>query len=204
MFDIRRVQESDIVGFHRLLDEVCRERRYLGALEGPSLERVEAFVRTNVRDGLPQFMAHHADTIVGWCDAIPGDASAGAAHIGRLGMGVAREYRRRGIGRKLIDATVAAARAMGLEKIELSVYSSNDAAITLYRSLGFTEEGRKLRGRLIDERYDDVVLMALMLKEPNQAPEPAPTSVTRPAFAGGAPAAARLLFEDPPFNRASL
>ena len=177
MIDIHRVQESDIASFHRLLDEVCRERRYLGALEGPPLERVEAFVRTNVRDHLPQFMAHHAGTIVGWCDAIPGEPSAGTAHIGHLGMGVAREYRRRGIGRRLVAATIAAARDMRLEKIELSVYSSNDAAITLYRSLGFTEEGRKIRGRLVDGRYDDVVLMALMLKEPNRALQP--TSLAR-------------------------
>lgn len=170
MINIRRVRESDIASFHRLLDEVCRERLYLGALEGPSLEHVEAFVRTNIRDGLPQFMALNADTIVGWCDAIPGETSAGAAHIGRLGMGVAREYRGRGIGRKLIAATLAAARDTGLEKIELSVYASNDVAITLYRSLGFLEEGRKVIGRLVDGRYDDVVLMALMLMPTSQAP----------------------------------
>lgn len=85
-------------------------------------------------------------------------------------MGVAREYRGRGIGRKLIAATLAAARDTGLEKIELSVYASNDVAITLYRSLGFLEEGRKVIGRLVDGRYDDVVLMALMLMPTSQAP----------------------------------
>lgn len=161
-YEIRRVQETDIAGFHTLLDAVCRERRYLGALEGPSFERVETFVRTNVRDRLPQFMAHHLGTHIGWCDAIPGEASAGAAHIGRLGMGVAREFRGRGVGRRLIVTTIAAAQEMGLEKIELSVYSSNLPAISLYRSLGFREEGVKIRGRLVDGLYDDV-MMALML-----------------------------------------
>ena len=56
---------------------------------------------------------------------------------------------------------------MGLEKIELSVYCSNVAAINLYRNLGFEEEGRKKRGRLVDGSYDDVLLMALDLREPN-------------------------------------
>ena len=66
----------------------------------------------------------------------------GTAHVGHLGMGVLRTRRGQGIGRRLADATITRARELGLEKIELSVYASNGAAITLYRSLGFVDEGR--------------------------------------------------------------
>lgn len=163
MIQIRPIRESDVAGFHKALDSVCRERRFLATVEGPPLENVGKFVGTSVREGHPQVVAEDGGAIVGWCDAIPGDV--GAAHIGRLGMGVLKDYRGQGIGKRLLAATIEEARRTGLEKIELSVYSSNGTAIGLYRKAGFEEEGLKKRGRLVDGIYDDVVLMALHLKD---------------------------------------
>jgi ribosomal protein S18 acetylase RimI-like enzyme len=74
------------------------------------------------------------------------------------------ECRGQKIGRRLIEATIEAARSIGLEKIELSVHATNEPAIALYRSLGFEEEGRKKRGCLVDGLYDDIILMALQLR----------------------------------------
>jgi ribosomal protein S18 acetylase RimI-like enzyme len=106
-------------------------------------------------------VAVDAGAVVGWCDAIPGDA--GAAHVARMGMAVAKPYRGQGIGRRLMEAVIEKARQNGIEKIELSVYASNLGAVALYVSAGFATEGKKLRGRLVDGSYDDVVLMGLFL-----------------------------------------
>ncbi len=172
---IRLIRASDVRSFRDALDSVCRERRSLAMLEAPPLEDVQKFVGSNIQRDLPQFVAIEGDEVVGWCDALPGDAESGTAHIGRLGMGVRTEYRGRRIGRRLVEATIDKAKAIGLEKIELSVYASNHPAIALYQKLGFEEEGRKKRGRLVDGIYDDVVLMALDLKKPKTA-EPASPS----------------------------
>ena len=160
---IRPIRETDVAGFRDTLSAVCRERKYLAWIEAPPLEKTRAFVGHNVRNGWPQFVAVDGDRIVGWCDAIPGDASTGTAHIGRLGMGVLQEYRGRGLGTRLLAATVARARELRLGKIELSVYASNAPAIALYRKCGFVDEGCRRRGRLVGGVYDDVVLMALDL-----------------------------------------
>jgi RimJ/RimL family protein N-acetyltransferase len=160
---IRPIQESDIPEFHQVLGDVCRERRYLATLEAPSMERTERFVKTNVQKDHPQFVALVDGQLAGWCDAIPGDVSSGNAHVGRLGMGVAKPFRRQGLGAKLMHAVLDKARAQGLRKIELGVYSSNTGALALYERFGFTEEGRKLRSRLVDGHYDDIVMMALFL-----------------------------------------
>jgi ribosomal protein S18 acetylase RimI-like enzyme len=164
MILIRSMREEDAPAFREVLDSVARERRYLGSLEAPPLENIRALVSGVVKAGHAQLVADDEGKIVGWCDALPGSVSAGAAHIARLGMGVHPAYRGRKLGRRLLEATIEKVRQAGLEKIELSVYSSNLPAIALYRKLGFVEEGRKLRGRLIDGIYDDVVLMALRLK----------------------------------------
>ncbi len=164
---IRQIRESDVPSFRDALDSVCRERLFLATLEAPPLESVHRFVSTNVQRDLPQFVAVEGERVVGWCDAIPGDTESGTSHVAKLGMGVRKEHRSRKIGWRLVEATVEKAKAIGLEKIELSVYASNLPAIALYLKLGFTEEGRKKRGRFVDGIYDDVVLMALDLKKPN-------------------------------------
>ena len=164
MITIRPIRESDIEGFRRTLDTVCRERKYLAALEAPEMERVRNFVRSNIKESYPQFVAEEEGEIVGWCDAIPGGATSGSAHVGNLGMGVLPSHRGQGIGRRLLEATIEGASKSGLEKIELSVYARNTAAINLYRKLSFEEEGIKKRGRLADGIYDDVLLMALHLE----------------------------------------
>jgi len=176
MIEIRRIRESDAVMFRDALDAVCRERRFLARPEAPPLAGVQAFVAGNVKRDIPQFVALDGERIVGWCDALPGDF--GTSHIGRMSIGIIKGYRRRGIGRQLMEATIARARETGLEKLELTVYSSNEAAIALYLKFNFEEEGRKKRGRFVDSVYDDVILMALVLKEPNQSTDPTLASGT--------------------------
>jgi RimJ/RimL family protein N-acetyltransferase len=63
----------------------------------------------------------------------------------------------------LLSACLAHAKNAGIEKVELEVFSDNLRAITMYESFGFSREGVKVRGRKLDERYQDVVLMALWI-----------------------------------------
>jgi len=160
---VRSTRLADAPSLWPVFDAVCRERRYLGTLEAPALEQFQAFVSSVVDAGSAYFVAEADGRIVGWCDALPGPAAMGTNHVGRLGMGVLKDFRGRGIGRQLLEATIAKARERGLEKIELSVYATNLSAIGLYRNFGFQEEGRKKRGRLVDGIYDDVILMGLAL-----------------------------------------
>jgi ribosomal protein S18 acetylase RimI-like enzyme len=166
MTTIRQIRESDVRSFRDVLDSVSRERLFLAMLEAPPLESVRQFVSSSVERDRPHFVATEGEEIVGWCDIIPGDPETGTAHLGRLGMGVRKDHRGRKIGQHLAEAAVGKARAIGLEKIEIEVYSSNDPAVGLYRKLGFEEEGRRKHGRLVDGKYDDIVLMALYLRKP--------------------------------------
>ena len=57
-----------------------------------------------------------------------------------------------------------AARETGLEKVELDVFASNTAAIEMYKQAGFTLEGRKLKARKLDGKFDDIIQMGIFLK----------------------------------------
>ena len=72
-------------------------------------------------------------------------------------------FRRRGVGRALIDAAVGEARTRGARRLTLRVLSHNHAAIALYESAGFVVEGVQREEFFLDGRYVDDVLMALDL-----------------------------------------
>ena len=60
-----------------------------------------------------------------------------------MNLAVAPRHRRQGIARQLVEALGDALRAQGVQSLTLEVRASNEAAIQLYRSLGFTQVGRR-------------------------------------------------------------
>jgi ribosomal-protein-alanine acetyltransferase len=62
-----------------------------------------------------------------------------------LNLGVAISWRRRGVGRALVTATLDALRRLGVGTVFLEVRASNHGAQHLYAALGFTEVGRRRR-----------------------------------------------------------
>ncbi|GAA2279680.1 GNAT family N-acetyltransferase [Streptomyces atrovirens] len=57
-----------------------------------------------------------------------------------LGLCVAEDRRRHGLGRELMVEVLERLRRCGTERVRLTVEPANDAAILLYRSLGFRPE----------------------------------------------------------------
>ena len=55
------------------------------------------------------------------------------------------------------------ARDRGVEKVLLSVYAHNTAAIALYRKFGFVDEGRLARHSRKSYGYEDEILMSAWL-----------------------------------------
>jgi ribosomal protein S18 acetylase RimI-like enzyme len=52
---------------------------------------------------------------------------------------IKEQYRKKGYGKKLIDAVTKWAKEKGLDRIELQVVPSNDLAYAFYHKLGFTD-----------------------------------------------------------------
>ena len=88
---------GQIESFHRALDVVARERKYLALLEAPPLPQVREFVMDLIQRGGLQFVAAVEDEVVGWCD-IQRHGFPSCAHRGTLGMGIVPAYRGRGLG----------------------------------------------------------------------------------------------------------
>lgn len=81
------------------------------------------------------------------------------AQINTVAVSSAR--RRQGLGRRLLEEGIRLCRAANMSAMELEVRAGNLAALTLYRTLGFMEVGRR-KGYYRDPP-EDAVLMDLLL-----------------------------------------
>lgn len=149
---------------HRILADLVRGGAALGWVDPPSRDEVAGLL-DHVTSGV------HA-----------GNAALCAAYIGRqlVGLGYWQRYARpthrphadlekiavsaaaqgRGVGRALAAALVAGAREAGIEVLTLDARGDNSNALSLYRSLGFTEYGRLPDFVAVGERrYDKVFYM---------------------------------------------
>ncbi len=162
MIEIIAISEAHVESFHRALDIVARERRYLAFLEAPPLEAMRSFVLDMIGQGQPQFVALAGSDVVGWCD-IRRHPRPIYAHAGILGMGLLPPFRGRGLGTRLIQTTLDAAKAAGMTRVELSVRENNLNALALYKRVGFAVEGLSRNAVRIDGAYENVIQMAVLI-----------------------------------------
>jgi ribosomal protein S18 acetylase RimI-like enzyme len=129
----------------------------------PSVEQEREWIAKTLENPHSVIMiALDGTRVVGLLD-IQAGSRAVDNHAGILGVGVAREWRGKGVGRRLIEAAIAKARTRpGFCRIELLVVERNAGAIHLYESLGFVREGLKRKGINLRGEPEDDVAMALV------------------------------------------
>jgi RimJ/RimL family protein N-acetyltransferase len=105
------------------------------------------------------FVAERDDgTVVGRL-SIGRDPHPASTHVADVGLMVAHDARRQGVGTALLRAAVDWAREAGIRKLELHVFPWNEAAIALYDAFGFEREGyRKGHYRRGGERVDAILM----------------------------------------------
>ena len=158
---VRRAAPEDIAPIYRTLTTVIREGGYLMSAVPPEFPHFCRFMEANMTIGAPVWVALKGDSVVGWCDVHPRGADV-QRHVGKLGMGVARAHRSRGLGGRLLAAAVEHAWQAGFTRLELEVFADNQAAIRLYESRGFEREGFHPRIRLSGKGYQDAFTMGLL------------------------------------------
>jgi RimJ/RimL family protein N-acetyltransferase len=87
-------------------------------------------------------------------------------HTGSVTMLISKNYRGFGIGTMLLQALLDWAKENPyIEKVSLGVFSINHRAISLYKQMGFIEEGRKINEyKFNDNEYVDDILMYKLVK----------------------------------------
>jgi putative acetyltransferase len=165
---IRRVRTSDAEGLAQLMSD---PEVFGGLLQlpYPSIEGWRTRLAEWDAPGRHDLMlVAEADArIVGSAGLHPASPSLRRRHALGMGISVAKEWQRQGVGSRLMAALLDAAdRWLGCLRIELQVYTDNVAAIALYRKFGFGHEGTHRAYALRDGRYVDSHAMARLHPDP--------------------------------------
>lgn len=107
----------------------------------------------------------------------------GQSHLGWLMLGVREAFQGRGIGSILLHMLVATAQVfVGLQRIQLTVFSDNEAAMGLYKKFGFEIEGRHRRFARRGADFVDAFTMALLFDD-GEAAQPDAEALRRTRLA---------------------
>jgi putative acetyltransferase len=123
------------------------------------------------------------------------------AHSGRLGIIVHRDYWGQGIGSLLMQAILGIADDwLNLQRVELDVFTENEAAIHLYEKFGFEKEGRRRRYAFGDGGWMDNLVMARLRDVDLEAVDLSPAHAAGTAPDDAAPAIDRSLLTIRPLH----
>ena len=111
-------------------------------------------------------VAERGGRVVGNAGVHPA-ASVRRRHSAGIGMAVARDAQGQGVGSALMAAIIDWADNWAqLLRLELAVYTDNQAGLALYRKFGFVAEGTHRAYALRDGVYLDAVCMARLHPRP--------------------------------------
>lgn len=171
---VRRARPEDAADFARMMGEDSVYRNLL-QLPLPSealwRKRLEAMAEPDRPD--LQLVAEIGERVVGSAGLHPAH-QVRRRHVAMMGISVAAEARRQGVGRALMQAMCDYADGWGqILRIELTVFTDNAGAIALYEEFGFRHEGTHRAYALRDGVFADVHAMARLHPKPPQAAWPA-------------------------------
>ncbi len=154
---VRPATLDDCEAMARGMKVVVDEGRWLATEASTTAEQLQQRFRFSVEtDGHHSFALFEGPDLIGALGMNP----THAAGVLALGMWILPEWRGRGGGRMLVEAAIDA-RPADVHKIELDVFNDNEAALALYRSLGFEQEGvRRDHYRRQDGSLRSALIMA--------------------------------------------
>ena len=108
-------------------------------------------------------MATFESKIVGLVSANCPDISR-ISHVVWFDINLLKDFQGDGLGSLMMSTFLDWAKNNGqIEKIGLVAHSTNKRAITMYKKLGFVEEGRRVKDIKYPEYYADSVIMGKLL-----------------------------------------
>jgi RimJ/RimL family protein N-acetyltransferase len=166
LFHIRRATVEDAGGIATVLRSVVSERVHSAIDHAWTADQQRGYLQSLSSREVFHVAIAAAGDVIGYqsLDRYSSLLSA-MAHVGQLGTFLLPEWRGRGVGQALFNATIGFAASVGYRKLVIQVRGSNASAQAFYKRLGFVECGRLRAQVVIDGREDDEIVMELFLAQ---------------------------------------
>ena len=162
---IRSIEIGDAVAMREYINTLSNEETFIAMQRDQfSLDEekkaVEGLVRSVIKNKAVFLLFFINEKLNGVVD-VQISSKGAIKHRGSLGITLAQDARGKGFGNLLMSTVIAEARKniQGLKLIQLSLFSGNDVALTMYKKYGFVEYGRLPKGLKRKEELHDEILM---------------------------------------------
>jgi ribosomal protein S18 acetylase RimI-like enzyme len=159
-FLIREIKPEDIDAVCKTVEELCREDLHLAILHPDANLTKEdelEWIRSNIKGmekGEKVVLGVFKSGEYGGSAEIKKDIGR-HSHYGTFGIALKKSFRGKGLGKRLSKEVEERAKKIGITHLRLEVSAENEAAISLYKKLGYEPAGMipqyaRRRGRLGD------------------------------------------------------
>jgi L-amino acid N-acyltransferase YncA len=134
---IRDAIEADLPAIVRIYNATVPTRMVTAELEPTTLEARLPWFREHSPDQYPFWVAESGDRVIGWLDFkkfLPRCAYRGTAEIS---VYVDEEFRRRGVGQRLLEHAIARAPSLGITALIGLIFGHNEPSLKLFERFGF-------------------------------------------------------------------
>ncbi|MEH7245315.1 arsinothricin resistance N-acetyltransferase ArsN1 family A [Neobacillus niacini] len=160
--EIREVSDTDILSIQKIYNQGIEDR--IATLETEIKD--EAYMRNwleNHRGRYKVIVAEEMGQIVGWASLNQYNNRCAYDGVADLSVYISREYRGKGVGKKLLARLEYLAKENGFHKIILFTFPFNQLGQGLYEKMGFREVGVFQNQGILDGEFVDVMAMEKLL-----------------------------------------
>ncbi len=163
--EIRKAGESDAAGIIQVMQNAEASGYMLfdpgeRSMSAESFARFIQSVHANPKSAV--FVAIEQQNIVGYL-LVQNETPKRISHRAYIVVGVHSESRGTGVGKALFLHAVSWAKQAALHRLDLTVMTENDAAVALYKKMGFDIEGVKRASLVVEGTYKDEYYMSKLI-----------------------------------------
>lgn len=164
LYIIRYPKRTDVNELHRYINELSKEKTFISFQgEEISLKDEKAYVNLMLKNIKNKKSVQLIVEINNMVEGVSGIDTKGRVntHVGIFGISIGKNFRGRGIGKKLIESVLEETKKnlKHIKIIHLECFSTNETACNLYKSVGFKEYGKLPNGIAYKDGFVDEVLM---------------------------------------------
>lgn len=166
---LREAAVEDAEQLRTAAKEYLTESEYIPYSEGEfnlTLEEEEQIIQSFLeQENFLLMLAVYQNQVIG-CLNVNGDTKKMMKHGVRLGIGMLKEWRGKGVGSAMFEYMIKWAKEKtSIELLWLETLASNEAGQCLYRKFGFEQTGIIPKQiKFEDGSYADTIIMSLIIK----------------------------------------
>ena len=175
---IREAVEADLPAIIEIYNATVPTRMVTAELEPTTVEARLPWFRDHSPHEYPFWVAESGGRVIGWLDfkkLLPRRAYRGTAE---LSVYVDENFRRRGVGQRLLEEAIARAPSLGITALVGLIFGHNEPSLKLFQRFGFERWGFFPAVAQLDGLKRDLVIVGLHCDKPcSHGPADRPISV---------------------------